>query len=193
MASNVALSPELPGMLLFHGTPQRDDVYLLETVHAEGVTLAKPDEIAERLGEGAWPSLLLCGHTHIPRTVAVAETTIVNPGSVGLQAYRDDAPLSHVMETGSPHARYAILERSETAWRAEHIELPYDWEMAAQRALRIGLFGSGRDGRCSNQKHRVLAFNPEWRAPGSRFPRFAGAKRQARDEAFPFEYHVNCA
>src|ERR1035438_6714211 len=32
-------SLELPGMMLFHGTPALDDVYLLETVRPGGVTL----------------------------------------------------------------------------------------------------------------------------------------------------------
>jgi putative phosphoesterase len=92
------------GVLMFHGTPDRDDVYLLETVRAPGVVfLANSDKIAARLA-GSSHSLLLCGHTHIPRAVAVAGKLIVNPGSVGLQAYADDAPVAHVMETGSPHA-----------------------------------------------------------------------------------------
>ncbi|EOW6434492.1 metallophosphoesterase family protein [Cronobacter turicensis] len=55
-------------------------------------------------------SLILCGHTHIPRSVEISSTClIVNPGSVGLQAYDDEHPFFHKMEAGSPHARYAIL------------------------------------------------------------------------------------
>jgi predicted phosphodiesterase len=130
---------ELPGgILMFHGTPTRDDVYLLETVHENGgVSLATPEEIAARLGVVP-QKLLLCGHTHIPRAVAHAGQLIVNPGSVGLQAYADDQPVPHVMETGSPHARYAILEMCESGWRAEHIAVPYDAESAARTAERNG-------------------------------------------------------
>jgi putative phosphoesterase len=130
---------ELPGdILLFHGTPELDDVYLLESVRSEGaVTLATADEIAERLG--AVPqALLLCGHTHIPRAVVLGGQLIVNPGSVGLQAYADDLPVAHVMETGSPQARYAILEQCETGWRVEHLAIDYDFESAAQTAVRNG-------------------------------------------------------
>lgn len=125
-------------ILMFHGTPERDDVYLLETVHADGVvSLANSAEITARLA-GASHALLLCGHTHIPRTIAAADKLIVNPGSVGLQAYADDSPVPHVMETGSPHARYAILERSKTGWHVEHRAIDYDFESAARAAERNG-------------------------------------------------------
>jgi putative phosphoesterase len=124
--------------LMFHGTPSRDNVYLLETVHAGGfVTLASNEEIAARLGNVS-ETLLLCGHTHIPRVVELPNRTIVNPGSVGLQAYPDDSPLPHRMETGSPRARYAIVERRETAWNVELIAIDYDFESAAQAAESNG-------------------------------------------------------
>ncbi len=132
---DLPFSLEFPGILLFHGTPSHDDVYLLETVHPDGVTLANDEEIAARLGSVP-QHLLLCGHTHVPRVVNTGNHLIVNPGSVGLQAYEDDTPIPHKMETGSPHARYAILERTENSWRAEFIHLPYDHESAAQTALR---------------------------------------------------------
>jgi predicted phosphodiesterase len=129
------LALELPGMLLFHATPSKDDRYLLETVHASGVSIASDVEIAERLGSVSQP-LLLCGHTHIPRVVAFRDRLIVNPGSVGLQAYADSAPVPHRMETGSPHARYAVLERRESAWHVDLLSIPYDSESAAHAALR---------------------------------------------------------
>ena len=134
------LRRELPGdVLMFNGTPERDDVYLLESVRSSGeVTLASIDEITERLG-GVTQTLLICGHTHIPRAIALPGRLIVNPGSVGLQGYEDDAPLPHVMETGSPQARYAILERSEAGgWHVEHVAIGYDAEAAARMAERNG-------------------------------------------------------
>lgn len=129
---------ELPGLLLFHGTPRSDAEYLTETVAAGGVCLATDDEIQSRLGEGNLPGLLLCGHTHIPRLVSTGAHLILNPGSVGLQAYADDQPWPHLMETGSPHARYAALERSESGWNVEQIQLRYDWESAARQARANG-------------------------------------------------------
>jgi hypothetical protein len=38
------------------------------------------------------------------------------------------------VETGSPHARYAIVERIGDEWQAELIAIDYDWEAAAQAA-----------------------------------------------------------
>ena len=136
-----SLPPQLKlddNTLMFHGTPTRDNVYLLETVRAGGlVTLASNEEIAERLGDES-ETLLLCGHTHIPRIVEQPNRTIVNPGSVGLQAYAYDQPVHHLMETGSPQARYTIVERRESGWRIELIAIDYDFESAARTAERNG-------------------------------------------------------
>ena len=126
---------ELPGgILLFHGTPEHDNIYLLETVRQDGsVALASDEEIRARLG-GVSANVLLCGHTHIPRHVNLGKQLIVNPGSAGLQAYTDDVPVPHVMETGSPRARYAILEQRERGWHAGHVAITYDHEAAARVA-----------------------------------------------------------
>ncbi len=124
----------LPDILLFHGTPRSDVEYLTETVRPEGVRLATDREIRSRLELNILPGLLLCGHTHIPRVVTCGDHLIVNPGSVGLQAFADDSPFPHVMETGSPHARYAVLERSEAGWNVEQIQLTYDWHSASLQA-----------------------------------------------------------
>ena len=82
--------------------------------------------------------VILCAHSHVPRVVRAADRLIVNPGSVGLPAYTDDAPFPHAMESGSPHARYARLSResSDDAWRVEHVAVPYDWHAASAAARR---------------------------------------------------------
>jgi len=59
---------------------------------------------------------------------------ILNPGSVGLPAYRDELPRTHRVETGTPHARYALLEGRAEGWSAELIQLSYDHGEAAARA-----------------------------------------------------------
>ncbi len=62
---------------------------------------------------GETSEFILCGHTHIPRSVVTRSgQLIVNPGSVGLPTYNDAEPLPHVMENYSPHASYAILDCS---------------------------------------------------------------------------------
>ena len=120
-------------VLLVHGTPTSDSSYLLETVESNRARLATPDEIEQRL-EGAARGLIVCGHSHIPRIVRLNDALIVNPGSVGLPAYDHDDPQPHAMQSGSPHARYAILERSAGGWTVALVAVPYDHEMAARQA-----------------------------------------------------------
>ena len=110
----------------------------LETVEHGRARLATPEEIRDRLGETK-NHVVLCGHTHVPRVVNLSgDMLIVNPGSVGLPAYEDDFPEYHVMETGSPHARYAILEKMNDQWQTEGIAVPYDFERSAEQARRNG-------------------------------------------------------
>ncbi|WP_374663952.1 metallophosphoesterase [Ramlibacter sp.] len=131
-------------VLLIHGTPASDLHYLLETATTSyqpggdpGVRPATAIEVRERLGavldEAAPPTLILCGHTHMPRAVQCDGTLVVNPGSVGLQAYDWDWPHPHVMETGHPQARYVIVERRAAGWAVQWRAVPYDW--APQAAL----------------------------------------------------------
>ena len=128
-------------MLCCHGTPDSDLVYFLETVTPDvpggwrPATLAEATERAGRAQHGMPNSVILCGHTHVPRVMRLADgRLVVNPGSVGLQAYDDVHPHAHVIANGSPHARYALLERSDDGWRVELRSVPYDWEAAARRA-----------------------------------------------------------
>ncbi len=117
------------GLLACHGTPASDSAAWLDRPGADGtMTLAPQDAIeAEAATHGA--SGFLCGHTHIPRVVTLSDGRFVlNPGSVGCPAWLDarnpERPLR--AETGSPHARYALLERRGGSWRAELRAVPYD-------------------------------------------------------------------
>ena len=124
------------GIVLFHGTPSSDTTYLLETVEYGRARLATQTEIRRRLGETR-SRVLLCGHTHISRVVQLSEKVlIVNPGSVGLAAYTNEFPEPHVMETGSPSARYAILDRQDDDWIVELISVSYDYPKAVEQARR---------------------------------------------------------
>jgi predicted phosphodiesterase len=122
--------------LLVHGTPDADDEYLLEAVDARGARPRRPEEVGEILsGIDATARLVLCGHSHLARCVQVpGGPLVVNPGSVGLPAYSDDAPFPHVMEAGSPLARYALLEPAGDGWCVALVAVPYDSESAARRA-----------------------------------------------------------
>jgi predicted phosphodiesterase len=129
----------------FHGIPGDDLRGLLETVTPgfspgvdAGVRAATDDEVTQRLA-GLRAPVLVCGHTHTPRLRRLAcGTLIVNPGSVGRPAYAHDQPHRHVVETGSPHARWALLERRADGWHAELRKTAYDWTAAAQRAAALG-------------------------------------------------------
>ena len=128
----------LEGVLMVHGTQRSDLEYFLETVTEDGLRAATIEEIEER-ARSSDASLILCGHTHIPRQVRLADgRLIVNPGSVGLPAYDDDRPFPHLVETGSPHARYAIVTEDRDTWSAELRCVDYDWGEAARMALANG-------------------------------------------------------
>lgn len=122
-----------------HGSPRGGDLeYLLEDVSTGRTRLDTMDAIKPRLeGIGA-AQLVLCAHSHVARAVSVGGVLVVNPGSVGLPGYADTDPTPHVMEAGSPHARYALIERRGATWTAELRAVPYDYEAAAQQAERHG-------------------------------------------------------
>lgn len=131
-------------MLCVHGTPTSDLVYLLETVTddygqpgadgpSKGVREATTAEARERLGN--LPAhLILCGHSHRPRQRYVDAYQVANPGSVGLPAYDWDRPHRHDMETGTPHARYALVQRFVFGWQITLRAVDYDYESATRRA-----------------------------------------------------------
>jgi putative phosphoesterase len=122
-----------------HGTPSSDTTYLLEKVTPHGVFINDNESILGHL-QGVMQSVIVCGHSHQARTVWLPNgKLVVNPGSVGIPAYDDDTPYPHVMEAGSPHARYAILSLDErNRWSVEHIALAYDWNAAAAMARQHG-------------------------------------------------------
>ena len=132
-----SLTPSLrfsPEVFLCHGTPKSDIEYFLETVEPAQCRAATALEITTRLGI-VDAELIACGHTHIARSVRSAGgQLIVNPGSVGLQAYDDTRPFPHVIETGSPDARYAIVERTANTWISHLITVPYKHQAMAQLA-----------------------------------------------------------
>jgi predicted phosphodiesterase len=122
-----------------HGSPAGGDLeYLLEDVTSGRATLDREAAIRPRLHGIGSASLVLCGHTHTPRMVAIDGVLVVNPGSVGMPCYRDRGAIPHVMESGSPLARYAIVERGRTGWSAELHGVPYDYDVAARQAEAFG-------------------------------------------------------
>jgi predicted phosphodiesterase len=123
-----------PDILAVHGRVDDDKCYLLEDIEQGRLVRAAADAIPQRLG-GTDAALVLCGHSHQQHMVRVPDgPVILNPGSVGLPAYRDPKGTPHVSEVGSPHARYALVSRDNGAMTVELVALDYDHANAAKRA-----------------------------------------------------------
>jgi putative phosphoesterase len=127
-------------VLACHGTPASDIHSLLEEITPGNVQRRSGLQVRAALGDIA-PDVrvVLCGHTHMPGAVQVpGGPLVVNPGSVGLPAYRDDFPVEHRIENGEPHARYAVLRLEAGRWSVEFRRVAYDWDAAAACAAEHG-------------------------------------------------------
>lgn len=123
-----------PDIFLCHGTPDSDLVYFLHDFVGNAVEDASAELVAARAGARR-ERLILCGHTHLQRRCDLADgRTVANPGSVGLPAYDSDHPVLHVMESGTPQARYAIVDEFSVDMRA----VDYDHAAAAGKADTAG-------------------------------------------------------
>jgi len=123
---------------LCHGTPEKDNEYLLREVTARGCRLLPAAAIGLKLKSIPQP-IICCGHDHLPAFLRLPDgRRVINPGSVGLPAYRDDLPFPHAMEAGSPHARYTVVKRSRAGPSIENIAIAYDWQSAAAVAVKNG-------------------------------------------------------
>ncbi|WP_050629031.1 metallophosphoesterase family protein [Bradyrhizobium viridifuturi] len=126
-------------VFLCHATPQDDETYWLDTVLPGGEVLMPPLEAIEARAAGVAQSLILCAHTHLARAVRLGDgRLLVNPGSVGSPGYRAGKPHPHVVEAGSPDARYAILEQVDGDWDVTFRHIPYDHAAMAALARHNG-------------------------------------------------------
>jgi diadenosine tetraphosphatase ApaH/serine/threonine PP2A family protein phosphatase len=126
-------------VFLCHATPVSDEVYWLERVLPDGTVRMASRDAIEQAASGITHELILCGHSHLARAVKLRDgRLIVNPGSVGSPGYRDVHPFPHVIEAGTPHARYAIIEFAEGIWHVTFRHVPYDHEAMAELARRNG-------------------------------------------------------
>lgn len=122
-------------ILFCHASPDSNSHYLLEEVTSTGMlnkTIAKLRFELQDIEQ----NYIVCGHSHLGKTVYVSDDmTVINPGSVGLPAYTDEEPFPHVVETLSPHAKYAIIRiQNKYIEKIEHVELRYDWNQASNMA-----------------------------------------------------------
>jgi len=134
------LAFEETGIWACHGAPGDDQAYFLEEVTPQCAHLA-PQSLIEQRAQGIEAGLILCAHSHQPRVIALSgNRQVVNPGSVGLPAYTDDTPYPHSIETGSPHARYALCMsvREPEGWHVSLRCVHYEYEKAAAAARSHG-------------------------------------------------------
>ena len=144
-------------VFLCHGTPRSDVEAFLDSIEGDHTRPATPDEIDARCPLTA-PRVIACGHTHIPRVTQTARgQLLVNPGSVGLQAYEDDQPHLHYVENHDAYARYATIEQRGGQWHAQIHPVPYDVEPMARLAERNGRPGWAQALRTGTMPRREVA------------------------------------
>ncbi len=116
-----------------HGTPTCDSTALLEKINIDYVDIQTNEEITRTLSK-IKESIVVCGHSHLPRMVQTKNKIIINPGSIGLPAYKDELPVPHKMESLSTHAKYALIDISNNKINTKLISIEYDFEKAASVA-----------------------------------------------------------
>jgi putative phosphoesterase len=115
-------------VFLCHGTPGDDEMPWLDNFYDGRTTTLPSEEDVARHAAGIESAVILCGHTHIARTLRLTDGRLIaNPGSVGMQLVR-----------GSPDAHYAVVEKGRRGWQTALIAVPYDTEAAAKLAEANG-------------------------------------------------------
>lgn len=115
-------------VFLCHGTPADDETPWLDNFYNGRTTVLPSEAEVAREAVGIGHSVILCGHTHIARTLRLSDGRLIaNPGSVGMQLVR-----------GTPDAHYALIERRAAGWQTALIGVPYDTEAAARLAEENG-------------------------------------------------------
>jgi putative phosphoesterase len=118
----------------FHGTPDSDTTYLLEDLY-DGYRLIKDELKVTEYLKGIDAKIILCGHSHTNRLIHASNRLIINPGSVGLQAYDDDLPIYHKIESYNNFAQYCLIDIDDADIKVEQINVQYDFEKAVNCAI----------------------------------------------------------
>lgn len=125
-------------LYITHGTQHDDSVYLLENVSGGKAVLRDDKKIIELLDD-VESKFVICGHSHTPRCINLSTGQVVlNPGSVGLQAFSSEISNFHTIENTFTEATYILLEVDSTSYNIDLARVPYDVEKAALKALENG-------------------------------------------------------
>lgn len=102
---NLPFSIQTDEFYLCHASPENDELYMLNDITPNGVTLKQTEEIM-KLVKDIPQNIIFCGHSHFPTIVYLPNNKIIiNPGSVGLPAYEEVEPFNYKMES-----KYTICE-----------------------------------------------------------------------------------
>lgn len=103
-----------------HGSPDNAWRGLLWQWHEQTYQSAPPYEIRQQIPQGA--RVVVCGHTHRAGVTMIADTLLVNVGSVSDQV------------DGDPRARWSLLERNKENWTHQFRMTAYDTAAAVHWA-----------------------------------------------------------
>lgn len=125
-------------LYITHGTQHDDSVYMLEDVKSGKPVLRGDKEILDLIDD-VESKFVMCGHSHTPRCLNLSSgQVVINPGSVGLQAFKDEKPYLHKIENLCTDASYVILDINNETYNLELLKVPYDFEKAALKAQENG-------------------------------------------------------
>ncbi|MGE7674000.1 metallophosphoesterase family protein [Lysinibacillus sp. NPDC094403] len=123
---NLPFSIQTDDFYFCHASPENDELYMLNEITPNGVTLKQPEEIM-KLVKDIPQHIIFCGHSHFPTTIYLPNNKIIiNPGSVGLPAYEEVEPFYYKIESGTPFANYTVVEKRNGEWIIEQLSIPYD-------------------------------------------------------------------
>jgi len=123
---------------MIHGTYQDDSIYMLEDVNS-GVPVLREDKKILEILDDITSKFVLCGNSCIPRCSNLSSgQVVINPGAVGLQAFKDNYPVDHVIENNTADASYVILTVDDGKYGIELVKVAYDFEKAALKAVENG-------------------------------------------------------
>lgn len=121
-------------LLAFHGTADSTWDSLLWVWDHAGYYRARDPKELRRLTEPLGAGVVLCGHTHRAGATRVADTLVVNAGSVSDQV------------DGDPRARWTQLDGDGHTWSASFHAVAYDVEAAVAWVATRTPFGQGGAG-----------------------------------------------
>ena len=123
---------------MVHGTYQDDSLYMLENSSSGKLELNTDKKILEILDD-IKSKFVFCGNSCTPRCVNLSSgQVVINPGSVGIQAFRKNIPNEHTIENNNIDASYVILTVEDEKYDIELIKIAYDVEKAALKAIENG-------------------------------------------------------